>query len=312
MAPLVVAYLTRQAHIDASYASNPSTDVAGLFTVLRDRVLDALFLPNVPYAPLSGVDTLFPGCLVILLAALGLRTRDATLNVATARLWALFGIGCAVVLLGDHLVIAGHALPIVLPWGLLSDLAHPLVAFRQPTQAALGLSLALSVLCAYGTARLGREWRSRIGMRRHYPLLALLLLLLVAESWETLPSVAVAPRSAANNWLAQHYSTQPALALPLRSRTPLDWMEQTRMMYDSTAGWTRLVNGQASVVPDHMRGPLSVVAAYPSPVARQELHRLGVHLIIAYWRWLTPSQRSALAHACKRLYADASQWVCRA
>ncbi len=311
--PLAVVYLGRHAQLGATYGSTASTDVVSLLTVFQGRLVDQLLVPTMSHVPLSATNALFPGCTVLALTALGIqhRQRSPDRQGGMPLPWVVFGVCCLIVVLGHHLVIAGHAFSLVLPWGLVTALVHPLAAFRSPSQAAIGVSLGCSALCAYGVMTLEQALR-RHCKRRHvtWPV-ALVVALLVVESWQQLPSVGVVPVARGDAWLGRHYPNQPALALPLGTETPRDWLEQTRIMYDSTASWTPLVNGQASVVPDTMHAPLAILATYPSPTAQHMLRHLGVHLVLVYWPWVSLPRRRLLAQLCCRVYEDSLQWIYR-
>ncbi len=311
--PLVVVYLGRQAQLGATYGSTASTDVISLLTVFRGRLVDQLLVPTMSHVPLSATDALFPGCTILALTALGVRYRRRSPDHQGGMLlpWIVFGACCLIVVLGHHLVIAGHAFSLILPWGLVTALVHPLTAFRSPSQAAIGVSLSCSALCAYGVMTLEQAWRRRCKRRYVWWPVTLVVALLVVESWQQLPSVPVTPAAKGDAWLGRHYPNQPALVLPLGTTTPRDWLEQTRIMYDSTASWTPLVNGQASVVPDTLHAPLVILATYPSLPAQRMLRQLGVHLVVVYWPWVSLPRRRLLAQMCCRVYEDSLQWIYR-
>lgn len=296
--PMVIPYLVRHAVVGPGYGAG-GTDLLSFVSVLASRPIDSLILPTVPFQLMQQAHGLFPGIAVLILAGIGWRQ-------GYARSWGIYAASCFVLALGPQLVIGGHALPIPLPYAALSAVIPHFALFRDPTRATAGLALGLAVAAAWGTRALMLRVQGR-----QYRLLAVVIGVIVLESWACFPTVRLAPIPAGAYWLARQSSIHAVAILPMTNDTPLDWAHQTELMRESTVNWKPMVNGSESLDPTGMATRRSIIVTYPSPAARRLLRQLHVDAVILRLPWLTPHQRTMMQRSCENLYRDQIMEVCR-
>lgn len=296
--PIVIPYCLRHAVVGPRYGSG-GTDLLSFISVLASRPIDSLILPAVPFQLMEQAHGLFPGFAALVLAGIGWRRGQA-------RTWGIYAAACFVVALGPQLVIGGHALPVPLPYAALNALIPHFALFRDPTRATAGLALGLAVAAAWGTRILLARMRDR-----QIRLIALVIAIIMLESWTAFPTAPLAPIPAGAYWLARQPSIHTVAILPMVNDTPIDWARQTELMRESTVNWKHMVNGSESLDPAGMTARRAILATYPSLAARQLLHHLHVDAVLLRLPWLTPRQRTTMERSCKSVYRDHIMVVCR-
>jgi hypothetical protein len=296
--PMLIPYLTRQAVVGPGYGAG-STDVLSFVSTMAGRLVDSQLLPTVPFLLMQRAHGLFPGLGVLVLAWMGWRH-------GRARPWVIYALGCLMLALGPHLLVAGHVLPLPLPYAALSTYVPHFALFRDPTRATSGLALGLAVAAAWGTrAIFVRVQRGRLLWS------ALVVGLVLLESWTPLPTARLAPIPAGAYWLARQLDIHAVAVLPIANDTPIDWEHQTEIMRESTVNWKWLVNGSESLDPVGMAARRAAMAAYPAPAARRLLLHLHVDAVVLRLPWLSPRQRTLMERSCRSVYRDRIMVVCR-
>jgi len=182
LSPLIIALL-RESASGATYMVTPLSTI-----VLNSADLFSLFLPlpahikNAAINPHGSNPAVGWTVLVLAVAGLlfarsvrsGLGAHKLTDTGGPLRFWLVVAVVFAVLALGPQLVVGGQETGIPLPYKLLNSLPF-LGAARVPLRFVLMVSLALSVLAAYGLWGLSRWVRSPIARAGLFMALALLI-----------------------------------------------------------------------------------------------------------------------------------------
>lgn len=131
------------------------------------------------YAPWgSGEHELFPGAIVLILAATALFTSRGE-SRPYLRIYAAIAAITLVFSLGPRPAAWGHAAPFPGPYQILLDYLPGLDGLRAPARSGMMVGLALCVLAAFGSGRV----LDRVAPRRRGLVAAALALGLIAEGW---------------------------------------------------------------------------------------------------------------------------------
>ncbi|HVE98901.1 MAG TPA: hypothetical protein VNA12_06955 [Mycobacteriales bacterium] len=224
-----------------------------------------------PFAP---EQALFPGVLVVVLAAAGLGARVLSVR---------WRIGLAVGLLVTAVLSLGTRLGTTRPlYVFLFDHAPGWNAVRTPGRIMAFASLALALLAAAGAhalqdAVLDRRGRhlAEPGRRRTAMPMALLATALscvvFAEGMPRLPQPDVPARPAALD----------AVTVP-RVHLPTDFAHDPAYMYFSVADFTAISNGSTSFVPPRLERLRQDLATFPDAASVASLRELGLRAVVLH------------------------------
>jgi hypothetical protein len=215
----------------------------------------------------TGEHELFPGGIAIVLAALapfGARDRSGWY----ARLYAGIAAAAFLLSLGPHPTAWGHQSPMLGLYQLLLDVVPGLDGLRAISRLGLFVGLSLSVLAAFGAARL----LGGLPPRRRAAAVAGLGIAIVAEGWSApIPIAHFEPLADSGDRRAYEFlrqsSTGAVVELPL-SFDPEE--REFRYQYVTLVHGQKTVNGSSSYDP-----PIHVFLARPEQSPLVDLHRMG-------------------------------------
>lgn len=263
---------------------------------------------------------LFPGVVVLGLAALGLLIRRSRPQTGLGRgFWFLLVLTAVILSLGPQLKLtAADPGGLALPFGWLYEHVPGMTAIRAPGRFANSAFLALAMLAALGartvvtqSARL-RRGDGQAG-RLRYIVTAALALLILAEYAGGLGRFAVQPMPPARQataplyaWLAEQPATT-IIELPLTSEmaslprplagastglanvgfaeaSSLAWPDYNllRYQYFQTGHWQPTADGYSGFVPPHHRELGLTLAHFPDARSLALLGGLGVERVIVH------------------------------
>ncbi len=233
-------------------------------------------------------NALFPGFIVVALAAVGLVARRRT---PAAWAYAAAGLACALFALGPVIRLAGRDVGPG-PYALLYRFVPGYGGLRDPTRFAMPMMLSLAVLAAWGCAA-AVDRAAALSRRRRQLALAALFALAAAEYW-CLPLHATnVPRkfelAEPYQWLARRNDVHVVLQTPFDLDVADRWY-----LYGSTLHWKRLVNGVSGWSPPEDLAKYYTAANLSSRESAQLISDLGVDCIIAHestFRTLGPNWR---------------------
>lgn len=187
-------------------------------------------------------------------------------------------------------------------YGVLYEVLPPLRGLRVPARMFVLVSIALSVLGAFGIHRLGRARYGR------YLAPAAIVAALVETASVPLQLQEVPPPSRAYQWLAQQPSA-PVLEWPFPVAANLGVTRDPLYMYFSTAHWQPLVNGYSGNYPDSYLGLLDRAYTFPEPIAIDAIVERGVRYLILHSepderRYIETVQRLATEPRVSFQFAD--------
>jgi hypothetical protein len=211
--------------------------------------------------------TLFPGLMLIVLAALGLALADGR---RATRLALAAGTAVALVLsLGFH---TAGSLDYVYPYRLLYEFAPGWQALRTPGRLMTFATLGLALLAAIGSDR-ARDWIAQRRPGSRLPMVAAFLLVaaVVAEGWPRHRYLAV-PEPPPAGGLAE-----PQAHLPADGRDA-----DVLYGYWSTNGFPKLVNGASGFEPRSRIALRRSLVAFPDRDTVARLRTLGVRTVVLH------------------------------
>jgi hypothetical protein len=236
--------------------------------------------------PTDALQYLWPGAVALGLALWGLASGRHTGRPLPApqRAYAVLLVVAAVLCLGPFLKVWGIQTGIPLPYRLLYGLPG-FAGLRDPARFGAIYTLCLSVLAAYGVARLLRR-----RPRRSTLVASVLCAAVLAESWiRPLPVAAVPVGTgvpAVYRWLAAQPPGQPVLELPIGLANKTVWAQQAEMMYDATYHWQPIVNGTGGFAPPGYDHDAALYNSFPAPAALRLLHARRVRYVIVHRSWI--------------------------
>jgi hypothetical protein len=205
---------------------------------------------------------LFPGIAAVILAATGILHRPRRHAIAYAVL--------LVLALDLSLGLNGFLYPLLYEW------VWPYQGLRVPARMFVMVSLALSVLAAFGATSLSAS-------RRGFVAVIVLAIVAVVET-VSLP-LPLHPTPAAptktSAWLARQ-PVAPVLEWPTAVPEHLGATEDARYMYYSTRHWLPLVNGYSGHYPDSFLRLLHDIRSFPAPAAIEHLGVRRVRYVILH------------------------------
>jgi hypothetical protein len=197
--------------------------------------------------PGTGEHELFPGAIALILAGASLFIARGAAT-ARVRLYAAIAAAAVVLSLGPQPTAWGHAAAIPGPYQVLLDLVPGLDGLRSVSRLAVIVVLAVSVLAAYGAARLF----DRVSPSLRPMVIALLGLGIVAEGWAApIPTARLDPLAnpddrAAYAFLKAAGPGGAVLELPMGLA---DDPRELRYQYLTLWHGHRIVNGSSSYTP---------------------------------------------------------------
>jgi hypothetical protein len=239
-----------------------------------------------------GSNNLFPGLVVLGLAALGVaalvRRHRAPSREATAL--GLMALAAAVVALGPEVRLLGQTLAPA-PFGWLRDTIPMFQSIRVTSRAGMYLALALCGLSALALRTLALR-----------PLtVTLLAIAAIAESLIVpipMPDWAQVidtrrPSPPVYSWLAAQPGSFAIVEMPLLHADGLfhrPAYDETIYMVRSTLHWKRLVNGNGGVEPAHYRQVRELARRFPSAECLAALRRLETRYVTVHQGGFGPNQ----------------------
>lgn len=218
---------------------------------------------------------LFPGIAVVVFAVVG------AWGIRTAGVFVY--VGLLVVAFDCSLGLNGA----IYPW--LYDLAPPFRAFRVPARFGTFVALSLSVLAAYGVARL----QSAAGRSRWRHAAAASVAVLALDAMPRLDLQPV-PTRPPDLYRALDPREQVVLAeFPFAATRDQFWIDPTYMYY-STFGWHRLVNGASGMRPRWYDELETIMQSFPSDESVLRLRRQGATHVMVHGELLDPSREAAV------------------
>jgi hypothetical protein len=226
-------------------------------------------------------EPLYPGAVVLVLAAAGLAAGRPRREVAFV---ALLGTTGVLLSLGPDIQLGTVTIPG--PWRLLRALPGASL-LRTPGRMGIVAVLAADLLAAFGWARWVRGGRGTV------PLVALAAALIVAEAFPVglagqIRPIEPVPWTA--DWLARA-PRGPVLELP--------WDDETQRrgasyLYWSTRHWQPMINGWASFEPHGNLALGAVGMRWPTAPAAGELRRAGVRYVVVHGSDARPGLRARI------------------
>jgi hypothetical protein len=236
--------------------------------------------------PTDALQYLWPGAVALGLALWGLASGRRTRRSLPApqRAYAVLLVVAAVLCLGPFLKVWGIQTELPLPYLLLCGLPG-FAGLRDPARFGAIYTLCLSVLAAYGVARVLRH------RPRYSTLVAIVLCAAVlAESWiRPLPVAAVPVGTAVPavyRWLAAQPPGQLVLELPIGRGNKTVWAQQAEMMYYATYHWQPIVNGTGGFAPPGYDHDVAQYNRFPAPAALRLLHARRVRYVLVHRSWI--------------------------
>lgn len=256
------------------------------------------------YGPCCPPDTLFPGLTLLALSVIALWGGRGR------RRWLLAGLLAAGFLLslGPTLQLrAGQPTGFHLPYGWFFAHVPGFNALRAPVRWAVLLTLGLSLLAAWGVARLQRG-SARAAVVAPVLVLVLVLVEFVAIPLRLVPAPAARPVA---DWLAQQPPSR-IVELPLASELPTEpvppddprraW-EVSRLLEHqlaSTRHWHTTPDGYSGYIPASHGDFASEMRGFPSARSLALLQGLGIEYVVLHNADLPPTRRDAIARRLSR------------
>ena len=243
---------------------------------------------------------LWPGAVALALALWGLASGRRTRRSLPApqRAYAVLLVVAAVLCLGPFLKVWGTQTEMPLPYLLLYGLPG-FAGLRDPARFGAIYTLCLSVLAAYGVARLLRR-----RPRRSTLVASVLCAAVLAESWiRPLPVAAVPVGTAVPavyRWLAAQPPGQPVLELPIGLGNKAVWAQQAEMMYYATYHWQPIVNGTGGFAPPGYDHDVALYNSFPATAALRLLRSRGVRYVIVHRSWIGVHAADAIRARTRR------------
>ena len=195
----------------------------------------------------SGEHELFPGAIVLILAAVGLFSARGTTR-SRVLLYAAIAAATLVFSLGPRPAVWGHISPVPGPYQILLAYLPGLDGLRAPARSGMMVGLALAMLAAWGSMRV----LDRVAHHRRWLVVAGLGAGLIAEGWSApILTTRFDPLSKPDDrqayaFLEQHGPDGAVLELPMA--LPGDERE-IRYQYLTLLHRHRLVNGSSGYTP---------------------------------------------------------------
>ncbi len=222
---------------------------------------------------------LFLGFVMPLLAAatwyFWMKRRDREWRQQIAAFWLLAALALPLTF-GPVLQIGNWRIP--MPYALLHALFPQMTLLRVPARWVIVIIFALAVLAGFAlSALLQTGWFSR-KQRFSAGLVAVIALLVLAESWTAPLSMAEPGRlsklSPVYSWIDEQPDDFAIVELPLHA-WPGPQSAETARMYASTSHWRPLVNGYSGISPEDNAALWRVLSGFPDAASLQAIQALG-------------------------------------
>jgi hypothetical protein len=196
--------------------------------------------------------------------------------------------------LGPFLHVAGHRLPIPLPYALCYYIIPGFSSMRTPFRFAVLVALATTVLAGLGFDALRRRY-PRLG----FTFLAGALLAAGALAWSpTVPFVPYPDRASmppVYSWLAAQPDSSPILELPVPAGEVEGPRDLRRQMYVLYHGKPRL-DGASGFTSNRYLAFRRDMQAFPAPEAIRRAYDMGARRFIVHYEDYSPSLREGMQH----------------
>jgi hypothetical protein len=196
--------------------------------------------------------------------------------------------------LGPFLHVAGHRLPIPLPYALCYYVIPGFSSMRTPFRFAVLVALATAVLAGLGFDALRRRY-PRLG----FTFLAGALLAAGALAWSpTMPFVPYPDRASmppVYSWLAAQPDSSPILELPVPAGEVEGPRDLRRQMYVLYHGKPRL-DGASGFTSNRYMAFRRDMQAFPAPEAIRCAYDMGARRFIVHYEDYSPSLREGMQH----------------
>ena len=206
--------------------------------------------------------SLFPGTAPLLLAA------AAFVPPVAPSAWVYLGL--TTVSADAALGMNGLLFPV------LQRLVPPLTSLRAPARFGVLVLLSVSILAAYGAAKIVAA-RPRVAT----PFVAMVTLLSLAEFWSSplLMRVNQESPTEAHRWLSRQPAGTVVVEMPVPTNETL-WLYETTYLVRSMHHWQRLVNGYSAFAPREYRRTLEALKEFPDDRSVQRLRELNVRFVL--------------------------------
>ncbi len=212
---------------------------------------------------------LFPGILIVVLAAFGIRFRARPMSVAY-----LIGLVFSVEM------SRGLNSPI---YSWLHDHVFVFRGLRAPARFGVLAQMSLAILAGFGIDRLSAAMTK---VRLRGVLLAVLLIGVVIECRARPPLLSIAPPSKIYAWLRRQQPA-PVLELPVPDLKRLDLSNDLAYMVNSTAHWHPLLNGTSGFFPESYAELLELTRTFPDRDALEYLFKRNVRYVLIHERYMS-------------------------
>jgi hypothetical protein len=220
--------------------------------------------------------TLFPGLVILLLAAVGLGSS------AFPR-WLRFGLGGGIVAAWILALGFQEDDGWLWPYRVVYDVLPGWEGLRTPGRLQTFSSLGLALLAAAGAHSLITAARERAGSARAGPMaagIAVLLALAILVEGRGLPFDPFGDQAQPTvDAVPPRIADVPDPQLHLPALTPED---NRRYLLWSTDGFPLIVNGRASTIPDETEALVEDMASFPDAATVQRLRELGVGSVVLH------------------------------
>lgn len=278
---------------EAAYFSVPAQSF--LATHSSNRVWGSLTEPFRTETEAS----LFPGALVVCLAAFGLFTHTRERSDTVRALWgiALLSVIAFAVALGPEIRFFGNTLGPGPAAALRSFDTFRMI--RVFARAGVFMIAGLSLLAAFGLDRITNpRWRVALGIAA---IAELVCVPLPVESPERAVSARDEP-SAISRWLAQAPRGSPVVELPMLENDGLflrPRFDDSMYLLRSTQHWQPLANGFAGTEPPNLTRLRQRLRDFPSETSLAALHEVGIRYVVLHRRGFGPNRRAAIDDGLK-------------
>lgn len=305
-APLIVPYfivehafgLKRTLSEATLYSAWPANFIAptpSMKIALIDPLIQLVYHKPWQHAPIGASERhLYPGLVVVLLAAVGVASRRigrSTLPILMVILSVLLAFG-PVLHLHQHVE---RPLPFPMPYTILFHYLPGFAALRVPSRFAALTIQGLAILAGDGLCTI-QHWLARWKppVRTFIrPSLAVSLLcagIAIAESLNTFPTTAVHTGAAVPpvyRWLANDPTPGPIVELPIDGNA----FHESPRSYYSTYYHRLLINGFRSFLPPAYLPLAATIQTFPSLNAVNTLDRMNVRYVVVHESQYPASQQ---------------------
>jgi len=244
--------------------------------------------------PWTGDRAYWPGLVTVVLALGGI---GAMRKQRAGGLALVVGAASFVLSLGPVLHVAGHRLPVPLPYALLFYVVPGFASMRAPARLASLVLLALAAAAGFGFDRLRGRGSAPL-------LLAGLLAVALAEGFAAPIALTPYPDRASMpevyEWLAHAPGNDPVLELPMPATEAQERDVDARRQFYLLYHRKPRIDGVSGFVPPRVRALRVAVQAFPAPAALRAAEASGARWVIVHYGDWPAAERAARRAAVAR------------